>query len=100
MIQTDIIKPQLKEPFPDVPEIWTCPKTGLKVPKDPTKNVIWREKLLRRAENDPILQRDLLAASAESQIFWINAFSWTYHQFDINPKTVKESKPYSRTTHL
>ena len=52
------IKPKLREPFPDVPEIWTCPITGLKVPKDPVKNIIYRQKLLREAENDMIFQKD------------------------------------------
>jgi len=85
--ETEIIRPQLKTPFPDVPEIWTCPRTGLKVPKDPVKNILWREKLLRAAEHDPILQRDLLAACGESLIFWINTFAWTYHQFDVDPET-------------
>ncbi len=85
--ETEILKPQLKTPFPDVPEIWTCPKTGLKVPKDPVKNILWREKLLRKAEHDPIFQRDLLAACGESLIFWTNTFVWTYHQFDVSPDT-------------
>lgn len=85
--ETETLEPQLKTPFPNVLEIWTCSKTGIKVPKDPVKNILWREKLLRAAEHDPILQRDLLAACRESQIFWINAFAWTYHQFDIDPET-------------
>ena len=87
--ETETLKPQLKTPFPDVPEIWTCPKTGLKVPKDPVKNILWREKLLRAAEHDPILQRDLLAACGESQLFWVNTFVWTYHQWDTDPETGK-----------
>jgi len=82
-------KLQLSEPFPNVQEIWTCPITGLKVPKIPLVNIRWREDLLRRAENDPILQADLMAASGESILFWINAFVWTYHQFDIDPDTHK-----------
>lgn len=87
--ETETLKPQLKSPFPCVPEIWTCPKTGLKVPKDPVKNILWRGKLLDKAEHDPILQRDLLAACGESQIFWINTFSWTYHQKDEHIETGK-----------
>jgi len=78
-----LTKPKLKEPFPDTPEIWTCPKAGLKVPKRPNANVEWRERLLAEAENDPMLQTDLLAACNESLLFWINAFVWTFHQFDV-----------------
>ncbi len=65
--------------------MWTCPKTGLKVPKAPLANIRWREDLLRAAEDDRGLQEDLMAASAESILFWTNAFCWTYHQFDIDP---------------
>ncbi|GAG94539.1 unnamed protein product, partial [marine sediment metagenome] len=85
--ETETLKPQLSEPFPDIPEIWVCPKTELRIPKDPVKNILWREKLLRKAEDDPIFQRDLIAASAESLTFWVNTFVWTYHQFDVNPET-------------
>lgn len=92
MNQTDALIPTLKEPFPDVKEIWTCPKTGLKVPKLETKNIEWRMKLLKRAENDIGLQNDLLAACKESLLFWINAFCWTYHQFETNPITGKREE--------
>lgn len=83
----EAMKPVLSENFPNVPEVWTCPITGLKVPKQLEKNFEWREKLLKKAETDPGLQRDLLAACRESKLFWVNAFCWTYHQFDLNPET-------------
>lgn len=38
---------------------------------------------LKKAETDEGLQADLLDACAESQLFWINAFCMTYHQFDV-----------------
>lgn len=85
----DIIKPQLKTPFPDIPDLWKCPKTGLYIPKDPVKNIRYRSDLLAAAENDIIMQEDLLAASNESQLFWINTFVMTYHQFDVDPSTGK-----------
>lgn len=85
----DIIKPQLKTPFPDIPNLWKCPKTGLYIPKDPVKNIQYRFELLAAAENDVIMQEDLLAACRESQLFWINTFVMTYHQFDVNPATGK-----------
>ena len=85
---TKALIPKLSEPFPDIKEVWT----GLKVPKLETENILWRMRLLKKAENDPILQDDLLAACKESQLFWINAFCWTYHQFETNPKTGKREE--------
>lgn len=85
----EIIKPKLKEPFPDISELWKCPNTGLLVPKDPIKNLEYRSNLLLEAEGDVLLQEDLMAASAASQLFWINTFVMTYHQFDVDPKTGK-----------
>lgn len=81
------LKPKLKEPFPDIPQYWTCSKTGLVIPKFETENIEWRTKLLQEAENDILLQRDLLAACKESLLFFANAFVWTYHQFDVDPDT-------------
>ena len=80
-------EPRLKTPFPSMPDIFKCPKTGIEIPKLLEPNIKWRGDLLRRAEHDIIMQRDLLAASRESLIFWINAFAWTYHQWDIDPDT-------------
>ena len=82
-------RPILSEPFPDIPEKWVDPKTGLIVPKHGQENIVWRSKLLQRAENDIILQNDLMAACKESLLFWINTFAWTYHQFDVDPTTGK-----------
>ena len=90
LTQNDLIKPVLKVPFPSTPEIWTCPKTGIKVPKRPQDNLAWRLKLLKNAEKDVGLQKDLMAACTESTLFWVNAFVWTYHDKDINPLTFKE----------
>ena len=49
----------------------------------------WRRDLLERADNDPVLQHELLMASQESKLFWINAFCWTFHQWDVDPATGK-----------
>jgi len=88
MIQTsDILKPVLKEPFPSNRRYWKCPNTGLVVPKFPQENIEWRANLLRNAESDPILQKDLMAACKASQLFWINGFAWTYRQFETDQKT-------------
>ena len=83
-------KPSLSTPFPDNRQWWICPKTGLKIPKRENENITWREKLLKQAEKDIVLQQDLLAACKESILVWINLFAWTYHQFDEDPETGKE----------
>ncbi|NIM77894.1 MAG: hypothetical protein GTO20_03815, partial [Candidatus Aminicenantes bacterium] len=82
--------PQLATPFPSNRRYWKCPKTGLIVPKRHEEHLEWRENLLRKAENDAILQKDLLAASKESLLFWINAFAWTKHEFETDPDTGKQ----------
>jgi len=92
MLQTPEIKPVLTTPFPTEKESWKCTKTGLIVPKTLDKNLEWRSNILVKAEKDPILQEDLLAASKESLLFWINVFGWTYHQFDVDPKTGKRTQ--------
>ena len=82
--------PQLKTPFPSEREFWKCPKTGLIVPKQYQKNLEYRENILRKAENDPVLQKDLLAASKESFLYWVNTFCWTKHEFETDPDTGKQ----------
>ncbi len=77
--------PKLKEPFPEIPEFWTCKKTGLKVPKDIDANLRYREDLLRSAEHNISLQEELMRACKDSILFWTNVFVWTYKQFDILP---------------
>ena len=80
-----IQKPTLKTPFPDIPPIWTCPITGIKVPKEPLKNVLWRMELLKRAAKDEGFQRELYTAGSESLLLWINAFAWTLRVFVNEP---------------
>lgn len=86
------LKPALSEPFPNVPRYWKDPKTGIMIPKFEQENIRWRENLLRKAENDPLLQNDLMAACKESLIFWTNTFVMTYHQFDVDPATGKRTE--------
>ena len=89
IVVEESIKPKLKEPFPNTPELWKCTKTGLLVPKDSMKNLQYRANLLKAADDDIIMQEDLLAASKQSLLFWINSFVMTYHQFDVDPATGK-----------
>jgi hypothetical protein len=83
----EVLKPNLATPFPREMEIWTCPKTGLKVPKHELRNLEYREKILRASESDIGMQNDLMAACAESFLYWINSFVFTYHQFDTEGDT-------------
>jgi len=85
MVMNQKIKPELPTPFPIDTEFWKCPKTGLIVPKKPDANLAWRMDLLAKAEEDEGMQSDLLAACAESLLFWVNGFCMTYHQFDVDP---------------
>jgi len=89
LLNSELLKPVLETPFPKNGRYWICPNTGLKVPKFEGENLEWRSKLLTNAEDDTGLQRDLFAASRESLIFWINAFSFTHHQFEVDPDTGK-----------
>jgi len=85
-VKTVHIKPELAEPFPDIPDMWVDPVTGLSVPKRLRANIEWRIALQKKAEKDPGLQKDLLAACAASQLYWVNAFAMTWHQFDVDPE--------------
>jgi hypothetical protein len=60
--------------------LWTCPRTGLVVPKTPLENLLWRNQLREAAEMDESLQDQLYTACQESCLFWINAFAMTYRQ--------------------
>jgi hypothetical protein len=80
----DTNKPELAHPFPNQPVIWTCPKTGLKVPKAIHENLEYRARLLRDADSDPQFQNDLWAACRDSLLFWVNAFVYTLKLREIN----------------
>ena len=91
MLGTGFVEaPKLPTPFPSGRRYWTCPKTGLVVPKWKEENIAWREKLLQEAEHDYVMQQDLLAACAASKLFWVNTFVWTYHQFETDAGTGKQ----------
>ena len=81
------LKPELRTPFPDIPEFYKCTRTGLLVPKHELANINYRTEILRDAEYDKGFQNDLMAASAESLLFWVNTFVWTFHQFDVDGDT-------------
>ena len=84
MIET-ITNPILSEPFPDIPDLWTCPKTGIQIPKNPAKNIQWRIELLKRAEKDTGFQSELYTMCSQSLLLWINSMVWTYRLFRTAP---------------
>ena len=79
-------KPEFKTPL-EYPCKWKDTATGLIIPKRQEENLIWREKVLREAERDPILQKDLKAACSKSPFVFFNLFAFTYHQFEVDPVT-------------
>lgn len=83
----EILKPTLREPFPDIPRYWVCPKTDVSIPKYEDENIAWRAAVLADAEDDPDYQADLMALCSQSFILWINLFVWTFHQFDEEGET-------------
>jgi hypothetical protein len=74
-------QPDIKEPV--LAESWTCPITGMRVPLDPTKNLLWRADLLEMAETDPLLQTDLYTACSQSAEFFVLAFCFTLRVFNV-----------------
>jgi hypothetical protein len=80
----DLVKPQLAEPFPNMPAVWTDPITGLQVPKGLRENLEYRARLLRAAEEDPAFQNDLWAACRDSLLYWVNAFVFTFKLREVD----------------
>lgn len=76
------IQPELEQGFPNFPRTWTCPVSGIVVPKRVEENLQWRARLLKAAEKDAGLREALYTASSQSMLFWINAFVWTYRIFE------------------
>ena len=58
-------------------EKWTCPITGVTVPKSPKGNAAARRHLLKNT-SDPAVQRAMVARCGESLILWLNLWGWTY----------------------
>lgn len=88
------MQPKLSSPFPVLRDLWTDPVTGLKVPKDPIRNLEWRTRLLTDAENDAGLQRELYTACSLSVLFWVNFAAFTYRVFIMEPDgKVRQARP-------
>lgn len=82
-------KPTLDTDFPRTDKLWTCPITGMVVPKEPDANLKWRAKMLAAAEEDTDLQDDLFTACSHSHLFFINAFCYTLRVFEPDAKSGK-----------
>lgn len=65
---------------PQYGEFMTDPYTGLRIPKTISGNLAWRKQLLASAKTSSVTRRRLAQASANSPIFWLNAFAWTFLQ--------------------
>ncbi len=76
------VEPELDAAFPKVINLWECPITGMKVPKNGDANLQWRAQLLEDAEKDIDLQQDLYTACSQSSLFFINAFCFTLRVFE------------------
>lgn len=83
------------EPLDDYPPQWTCPLTGLIVPKRLDENLRWRRMLRSRALTDQTWRHHLMVASSNSLLFWVNAFVWTYRQKRVDRQG--EERPVSGT---
>ncbi len=70
--------PKLKTPFPNIEPFWTCPITGLVVPKDIEANLRYREQLLRKAEYSISLQEELMKACHDSILYFVNVIVFTF----------------------
>lgn len=82
MPNVHVIQPELDPVFPKVISLWTCPVTGMQVPKDPDANLQWRSAMLDAAERDPEFQQDLYSACSQSILFFVNAFCFTLRVFE------------------
>jgi hypothetical protein len=88
------------ENFPLERKFWTCPRTGLKVPKQPIPHLEWRKALLEQAQQDEGFQKELYTACSISPIFWINAFVWTYRQKITDPATGRDRPVVGNDAHV
>lgn len=67
-----------------VPDIWTCEKTGMRIPMRLKENLLYRQRLLKSCEGDEDVRETVFAACKESCSFFINAFCFTYSFFSSN----------------
>jgi hypothetical protein len=59
---------------------FVCPITDMTIPADMAHNLEWRMKLRKECQLKPQVREGVLALCAQSPIYWISAFGWTYRQ--------------------
>lgn len=85
-------KPTIEEVI--IPPVWKCPKTGLSIPNLPETNLVWREKILLKAQADKSFQEDLFTACSQSVLFWIKGFAWTFRLWDSDGRKISKHVPF------
>ena len=90
-------KPKLPANFPIDREFWRCPKVDLIVPKRLEANLEYRDNVLKAAENDVVLQNELMAACRKSCLYWVNTFAYTKHEFEVDLTTKSGRRPATQT---
>lgn len=86
------VQPELDQSFPKPCGLWTCPITGMVVPKDPGANLQWRAEMLAAADTDTDLQVDLYTACSQSLLFFVNAFAFTLRVFESEDGKVQQAE--------
>ena len=56
------------------------------VPKTLEENLLYRQEILERAAEDKDFQQQMIEASSEDILFWVNTFAWTYDPRQVIPK--------------
>jgi hypothetical protein len=81
----------LTEPPAQHGPTWTCPRTGITIPKSFDANLKWRQRIIREASMSEELQGQLRAACRISAHVWFNLFAYTFRPKYVGPdgKTVQ-----------
>ncbi|MCA9280202.1 MAG: hypothetical protein H6815_00350 [Phycisphaeraceae bacterium] len=65
--------------------VWTCPETGIEVPKDPLENLRSRKRTLDLIEADEHALAYVIELCRKSPLLFFNLFLWTYRQQYVEP---------------
>ena len=89
-------------PQPPIPlhrypnDIYLCPITGIKIPKDPVTNQLWRADWLGKARDKSDARADLFEACRASLILTCNLLFWSYlkNAIDGRGREVNPESPH------
>jgi hypothetical protein len=76
---------------PQYGDMMVDPFTGLSIPKTLAGNLAWRKRLVESAKGSRSTRTMLRRASAQSPIFWLNAFGWTFLQKKVHLDGIERS---------